>query len=110
MLKHDAIQIALLDIVNSTGTSTQSLEHIRTERDRLCESIAHGLFAIGDMMTSLGCLADEESQNFSSKALDNQTVTQLGELIKANAYFLNTLRETSSQANFNLNSGIKGAK
>ncbi len=103
MLKHNTIQNILFEKVDSDDTSKESLETIRTESENLCESIEYGLFAIGKMMEHLGYFADEEKQDFNNKALDNSTVRQLGGLIQANAYLLNSLRSSASNADYHLN-------
>ncbi|AOF52575.1 hypothetical protein BKG91_00160 [Rodentibacter caecimuris] len=107
MLKYNAIQCTLFEKVDSDDTTKESLEAIRTESEHLCESIEHGLFAIGKMMEHLGFFADEKEQNFSNQALDNRSIRQLGGLISANAYLLNALRDSASNAEFHL-SNMKG--
>lgn len=102
MLKHNAIQNVLFEKVDSDDTGKESLEAIRSESENLCESIEYGLFAIGKMMEHLGYFADEK-QDFNNKALDNSTVRHLGGLIQANAYLLNTLRDSAGNADYHLN-------
>ena len=102
MLSYDAIQIALQDVVNSNDVSKQTLEKIRTESECLCESIEYGLMELGDMVSRLG--------HFDNRAMSNDNVKHIGALIQANAYFLNTLRNVSTEATYHLNGGNKGAK
>ena len=109
MLSYDAIQIALQDVVNSNDVSKQTLEKIRTESECLCESIEYGLMELGDMISRLGHFADSK-QDFDNRAMSNDNVKHIGALIQANAYFLNTLRNVSTEATYHLNGGNKGAK
>ncbi len=110
MLNYNAIQTVLIEKIDSAKLSEERLKEYRSESELLCEKIENGLFAIGIMMEHLGIFADEEKQNFSDQALNNRAVTQLGGLICANAYLLNTLRDTAANATFYLNGGSKGAK
>jgi len=107
MLSYDAIQIALQDVVNSNDVSEQTLEKIRTESECLCESIEYGLMHLGDLMQTLGNLADTE-QDFTREAMSNDNVKHIGGLIKANAYLLNALRETASLSEYYLAGGLDG--
>lgn len=107
MLSYDAIQIALQDVVNSNDVSEQALEKIRTESECLCESIEYGLMELGNMISRLGFFA-ESKQTFDRQAMSNDNVKHIGALIQANAYFLNTLRETAIQATEHINGRDKG--
>lgn len=85
----------------------ETLKSIRNEGEIICESIEYGLMHLGEMMFTLGNLADEE-QDFTNKAMSNDSVKHIGNLIKANAYLLNTMRETAGLAEYYLNE--KGGK
>ncbi|KOE65876.1 hypothetical protein [Aggregatibacter actinomycetemcomitans] len=110
MLNYNAIQKEMLERFINAKLSEERLKEIRKESELLCDSIESGLFAIGDMMEKLGCFADDGKQGFSDTALDNEIVSHLGAFIKANAYLLSTLRDTASNADFQINGGTKGAK
>lgn len=109
MFNHNAIQCALYTVVDGDNTSDETLKKIRQESENLCESIEYGLMELGEMMNRLGNLADEE-QDFDHCAMNNNNVKHIGELIRANAYFLNTLRTAAANATFHLNGGYKEAK
>ena len=109
MLSYDAIKIVLQDVVNSNGVSKETLEKIRTESECLCGTIEYGLMELGDMISRLGFFAESE-QNFDHQAMSNDNVKHIGALIQANAYFLNTLRETAIQAAEHISGRDKGAK
>ena len=85
----------------------KDLESLRNESEMLCESIEYGLMHLGDLMQTLGNLADTE-QDFTHKAMSNDNVKHIGGLIKANAYLLNALRETASLSEYYLAGGLKG--
>lgn len=107
-----SILTALMTYTDSDDLQPESLKDLRAESQNLCESIEYGLMHLGEMMTVLGNLADEKEQNFTHEAMSNDNVKHIGGLIKANAYLLNCLRETTAQATFNINGGLElqGAK
>ena len=84
------------------------LERLRNESEMLCESIEYGLMHLGDLMQTLGNLADTE-QDFTREAMSNDNVKHIGGLIKANAYLLNALRETAELADYYIpkNKGVE---
>ena len=75
------------------------LKALRNESEMLCESIEYGLMHLGDLMQTLGNLADTE-QDFTREAMSNDNVKHIGGLIKANAYLLNALRETAELSDY----------
>jgi len=79
--------------------SKEKLTDLCNESEMLCESIEYGLMHLGDLMQTLGNLADTE-QDFTREAMSNDNVKHIGGLIKANAYLLNALRETASLRKF----------
>ncbi|TPH21794.1 hypothetical protein EUX48_07365 [Haemophilus haemolyticus] len=83
------------------------LKALRNETENLCESIEYGLMHLGDLMQTLGNLADTE-QDFTREAMSNDNVKHIGGLIKANAYLLNALRETASLSEYYLAGGLDG--
>ena len=109
MRNYYAIQTALHEIVDGDNTSEETLKEIRSESELLCESIEYGLMELGDMMSRLGFLAEEE-QNVDDRAMSNDNVKHIGGLIRANGYLLTTLRNAAINATFHLNGGYKGAK
>lgn len=102
-MRNQSIFSALMAYTDSDGLHPVSLKNLRAESQNLCEFIEYGLMHLGEMMETLGNLADEKAQNFTHKAMSNDDVKHIGGLIKANAYLLNCLRETTAQATFNLN-------
>ena len=90
-----------------TETTKKDLESLRSESENLCESIEYGLMHLGDLMQTLGNLADTE-QDFTRQAMSNDNVKHIGGLIKANAYLLNALRETASLSEYYLAGGLDG--
>ena len=109
MLSYGAIQMALNDVVDRDDIDEMELIKLRSESETLCETIEFGLMELGDMISRLGFFAESE-QNFDRQAMSNDNVKHIGALIQANAYFLNTLRNVSTEATYHLNSGNKGAK
>ena len=109
MLSYGTIQMALNDVVDRDDIDEMELIKLRTESECLCESIEYGLMELGDMISRLGFFAESE-QNFDHQAMSNDNVKHIGALIQANAYFLNTLRNVSTDATYHLNGGNKGAK
>lgn len=87
--------------------SKKKLTDLRSETENLCEYIEYGLMHLGDLMQTLGNLADTE-QDFTREAMSNDNVKHIGELIKANAYLLNALRETASLSEYYLAGGLDG--
>ena len=87
--------------------SKEKLTDLRNESEMLCESIEYGLMHLGDLMQTLGNLADTE-QDFTREAMSNDNVKHIGGLIKANAYLLNALRETASLSKYYLAGGLDG--
>ena len=87
--------------------SKEKLKDLRSESENLCESIEYGLMHLGDLMQTLGNLADTE-QDFTREAMSNDNVKHIGGLIKANAYLLNALRETASLSKYYLAGGLDG--
>lgn len=87
--------------------SKKELTDLRSESENLCESIEYGLMHLGDLMQTLGNLADTE-QDFTRQAMSNDNVKHIGGLIKANAYLLNALRETASLSEYYLAGGLDG--
>lgn len=87
--------------------SKKKLTDLRSETENLCESIEYGLMHLGDLMQTLGNLADTE-QDFTREAMSNDNVKHIGGLIKANAYLLNALRETASLSEYYLAGGLDG--
>lgn len=87
--------------------SKKKLTGLRSESENLCESIEYGLMHLGDLMQTLGNLADTE-QDFTREAMSNDNVKHIGGLIKANAYLLNALRETASLSEYYLAGGLDG--
>ena len=87
--------------------SKEGLTALRNESEMLCESIEYGLMHLGDLMQTLGNLADTE-QDFTREAMSNDNVKHIGGLIKANAYLLNALRETASLSEYYLAGGLDG--
>ncbi len=87
--------------------SKENLTDLRNESEMLCESIEYGLMHLGDLMQTLGNLADTE-QDFTREAMSNDNVKHIGGLIKANAYLLNALRETASLSEYYLAGGLDG--
>ena len=85
------------------------LKALRNESEMLCESIEYGLMHLGDLMQTLGNLADTE-QDFTREAMSNDNVKHIGGLIKANAYLLNALRETAELSDYYIpeNKGVEG--
>ena len=77
----------------------KDLESLRSESEMLCESIEYGLYHLGDLMQTLGYLADEEN-DMTRQAMDNDNVKHIGGLLKANAYLLNALRETAELVDY----------
>lgn len=84
------------------------LKALRNETENLCEYIEYRLMHLGDLMQTLGNLADTE-QDFTRKAMSNDNVKHIGGLIKANAYLLNALRETAELADYYIpeNKGVE---
>ena len=80
---------------------------LRNEADNLCESIEYGLMHLGEMMQTLGYLADEDN-DVTRKAISNDNAKHIGGLIKANAYLLNALRETAGLSEYYLAGGLNG--
>ncbi len=109
MLSYGAIQMALNDVVDRDDIDEMELIKLRSESETLCETIEFGLMELGDMISRLGHFAESE-QNFDRQAMSNDNVKHIGALIQANAYFLNTLRNVSTEATYHLNSGNKGVK
>ena len=89
--------------------SKEGLKALRNESEMLCESIEYGLMHLGDLMQTLGNLADTE-QDFTREAMSNDNVKHIGGLIKANAYLLNALRETAELSDYYIpeNKGVEG--
>ena len=87
--------------------SKEKLTDLFNESEMLCESIEYGLMYLGDLMQTLGNLADTE-QDFTREAMSNDNVKHIGGLIKANAYLLNALRETASLSEYYLAGGLDG--
>ena len=87
--------------------SKEKLTDLRSESENLCEAIEYGLIHLGDLMQTLGNLADTE-QDFTRQAMSNDNVKHIGGLIKANAYLLNALRETASLSEYYLAGGLDG--
>lgn len=87
--------------------SKEGLTALRNESEMLCESIEYGLMHLGDLMQTLGNLADTE-QDFTREAMSNDNVKHIGGLIKANAYLFNALRETASLSEYYLAGGLDG--
>lgn len=87
--------------------SKKKLTDLRSESENLCECIEYGLMHLGDLMQTLGNLADTE-QDFTREAMSNDNVKHIGGLIKANAYLLNALRETASLSEYYLAGGLEG--
>ena len=87
--------------------SKEKLTDLCNESEMLCESIEYGLMHLGDLMQTLGNLADTE-QDFTREAMSNDNVKHIGGLIKANAYLLNALRETASLSEYYLAGGLDG--
>lgn len=87
--------------------SKKKLTDLRSETENLCESIEYGLMHLGDLMQTLGNLADTE-QDFTREAMSNDNVKHIGGLIKANAYLLNALRKTASLSEYYLAGGLDG--
>ena len=87
--------------------SKKKLTDLHNESENLCESIEYGLMHLGDLMQTLGNLADTE-QDFTREAMSNDNVKHIGGLIKANAYLLNALRETASLSEYYLAGGLDG--
>ena len=87
--------------------SKKKLTALRSESENLCECIEYGLMHLGDLMQTLGNLADTE-QDFTKEAMSNDNVKHIGGLIKANAYLLNALRETASLSKYYLAGGLDG--
>ena len=87
--------------------SKEKLTDLSNESEMLCESIEYGLMHLGDLMQTLGNLADTE-QDFTREAMSNDNVKHIGGLIKANAYLLNALRETASLSEYYLAGGLDG--
>ncbi|PRJ62026.1 hypothetical protein [Haemophilus influenzae] len=87
--------------------SKEKLTDLRSETKNLCESIEYGLMHLGDLMQTLGNLADTE-QDFTREAMSNDNVKHIGGLIKANAYLLNALRKTASLSEYYLAGGLDG--
>ena len=85
------------------------LKALRNESEMLCESIEYGLMHLGDLMQTLGNLADTE-QDFTREAMSNDNVKHIGGLIKANTYLLNALRETAELSDYYIpeNKGVEG--
>lgn len=109
MLSYGTIQMALNDVVDRDDIDEMELIKLRSESETLCETIEFGLMELGDMISRLGHFADSK-QDFDNQAMSNDNVKHIGALIQANAYFLNTLRNVSTEATYHLNSGNKGAK
>ena len=109
MLSYGTIQMALNDVVDRDDIDEMELIKLRTESECLCESIEYGLMELGDMISRLGFFAESE-QTFDRQAMSNDNVKHIGALIQANAYFLNTLRETAIQAAEHISGRDKGAK
>lgn len=109
MLSYGTIQMALNDVVARDDIDEMELIKLRSESETLCETIEFGLMALGDMVSRLGYFADSK-QDFDNRAMSNDNVKHIGALIQANAYFLNTLRNVSAGATYNLNGGDKGEK
>lgn len=96
---NQSIQIALDSYVNSDDLHADMLKALRNETEIMSEQIELGLLHLGEMMETLGNLANEKAQNFTHKAMSNDNVKHIGGLIQANAYMLYCLRNTTLQAN-----------
>ena len=109
MLSYGTIQMALNDVFSRDDIDEMEIIKLRTESKTLCGTIELGLMELGDMISRLGHFADSK-QDFDNQAMSNDNVKHIGALIQANAYFLNTLRNVSTDATYHLNGGNKGAK
>ena len=67
-------------------------EQLLKDAENVADCLENGLFAIGQMMSDLGGMANEKN-GYSDQAISNETAAKLGEHLQAIAYLLGAFKE-----------------